>query len=223
MTEWNKYFRMMVRKKWLVIFITLLSIILPSYISFFMIKPQYEASTKIFCLINSRDQNNSITYDNLMAAQLFIKNYNELIKSRAVTSEVIKNLKLTDMTEDDLVKRISVDLLPNSSMMVITAKYGDPDTAVAIANEVSEVFILKAAEILMTNNVSIVDRAIPNDKPVYPKPFMFIGFGFLSGIMLSLALVLVLAYFDDVIGNSEEVEKKTGLHVVGVIPDMKVR
>ncbi len=223
MTDWKKYYRMIVRKKWIIILITVSFVSLASYVSLYMIVPQYQASTRLFVLINGRNSSNEITYEQLMSGQLFLKNYNELIMSRAVTSEVIKNLNLTGITDEELADRITVDLLPDSSMMLISVQHESPRTVVEIANEVSNVFIQKATEILMTSNVSLVDKAISTEKPVYPRPVLIIGFSLVAGIMLSLGLILVLVYLDDTIGHPEEVEKKTGIQVIGIIPDMKIR
>lgn len=222
MTDWNKYFRMIVKKSWLIILITVVFVLIASYVSFFMIKPRYEASTRLIVLINSKDYN-GVTYEDLLAGQLLVKNYKELIKSRAVTSEVIRKVQLTDMTDDDLAKSINVELEPDSSMIRILVQHENPAVVANIVNEVSTVFIQKASELLKINNIILVDKAIIPEKPVYSRAILIIGFSFLAGIFLSLGLVLTIAFFDDTLGNYEEVELKTGLPVIGIIPDMRIR
>ena len=223
MTNWNAYFRMIKKKFWIVILITVLFVSLASYISLFMIKPQYKASAKFFVLINSRNDATQISYDDIMASMVLVKNYKEMIRSRSITSEIIKNLQLSEVTDEELANRIDVELIPDSSMLNIVVQYENQKLVYDIANELSYVFIQKTAELLKMNNISLVDKAIVTEKPVYPRPLLVISLSFLFGVVLSLGIILVFVYFDDTVGMPEEIEKKTGMRVVGIVPDMKIR
>lgn len=69
-----------------------------------------------------------------------------------------------------------------------------------------------------TNNVSVVDKA---DVPLFPfRPDVMRGAmtGLLLGLMAGLALAFVIEYMDDSIKFPDEVERFTGLPLVGVIP-----
>lgn len=74
-----------------------------------------------------------------------------------------------------------------------------------------------------TNNVSIVDKA---DVPLFPfKPDLLrnVLIGLVLGMMAGLALAFVLEYMDDSIKFSDEVERFTGLALLGIIPKVKTR
>jgi capsular exopolysaccharide synthesis family protein len=69
-----------------------------------------------------------------------------------------------------------------------------------------------------TNNVSVVDKA---DVPLFPfRPDVMRGAltGLLLGLMAGLALAFVIEYMDDSIKFPDEVERFTGLPLIGVIP-----
>ena len=69
-----------------------------------------------------------------------------------------------------------------------------------------------------TNNVSVVDKA---DIPLFPfRPDVFRGAmtGLLLGLMAGLALAFVIEYMDDSIKLPDEVERFTGMPLIGVIP-----
>jgi len=73
-----------------------------------------------------------------------------------------------------------------------------------------------------TNNVSVVDKA---DTPLFPfRPDVFRGAmtGILLGLMAGLALAFVVEYMDDSIKFPDEVERFTGLPLIGVIPKVNV-
>lgn len=226
MTDWYKFIKIFLKKIWIVIIIITIFVSLSAYISFVKIKPEYQASTRLFVLITSHDDANDvnqISYEDLMASQVLVKNYKELIKNRSVTSEVIQKLQLYGVSDDELAEKIDVELIPDSSMLSISVQYDDPGLVADIANELSIVLIQKTSELFKMNNVSMVDNAVVTEEPVFPRPFLVISFGFMAGIILSMGLILVLVYYDDTIDSLEEVEKKTGLRLVGIVPDIKIR
>lgn len=224
MTDWHKFLRIFLKKIWIVIMIITIFVSLAS-ISLFKIKPEYQANTRLFVLINSRENIdvNQISYEDLMASQVLVKNYKELIKNRSVTSEVIQKLQLNGVTDDELAEKIDVELIPDSSMLGISVQYENQELVADIANELSMALIQRTSELFNMKNVSMVDKAVVTEKPVYPRPFLVVSFGFLAGIVLSMGLVLVLVYYDDTVDKLEEVEKKTGLRMIGIVPDIKIR
>lgn len=71
---------------------------------------------------------------------------------------------------------------------------------------------------LNTNNIAVVDKA---QTPLYPfRPDVMRGVltGLLLGLMAGLALAFVIEYMDDSIKFPDEVERFTGLPLIGVIP-----
>lgn len=224
MTDWKAYFKMLKKKLWLVMLITLIFTAGTAYYAMYRIEPLYEANTKLFVLTYQPRENNRLYYDDLMASQALVTNYQELIKSRAITSEVIKKLKITDLSNKELVGNIDAELIPNTSMLSVTVRHENPDLVAAIANELCTVFIEKLNTLTKTDNISMVDKPTVSSQPVFPQTKLFIAFGFLIGFMLSLGLILILVFFNDTIGSLEQIENKTGLRVIAVIPDInKVR
>jgi polysaccharide biosynthesis transport protein len=74
-----------------------------------------------------------------------------------------------------------------------------------------------------TNNLSVVDKA---DVPLFPyRPDINRGMmlGLLLGLMAGLALAFVLEYMDDSIKFPDEVERFTGLALLGVVPQVNTR
>ncbi|WP_368294243.1 YveK family protein [Dehalobacter sp. TBBPA1] len=223
MTNWNKFFRILWKKKIIVLLIPVLLSLISAYVSLDIMQPKYEASTKLFVLYNSHGGDpHMMTYDDLLASQILATNYKEVIKSNSVTSEVIRRLHLQE-TNEEIADSIDVTVIPDSSSIRISVRHRDAYLVGKIANEVSSVFVLKASELLGINNITIVDKAVVSEKPVYPNPILLISLSFLAGAVLSFSFVLFIAFIDDAVGNTEEIEKKTGLPVVGIIPNMKIK
>ena len=72
-----------------------------------------------------------------------------------------------------------------------------------------------------TNNISIIDKAgIPYNKHK-PKLRNNIAFGLLLGLMLGMGTAFLREFMDDTLKGSDELEKATGLPVLGLLPNIK--
>ncbi|MFY2763007.1 GumC family protein [Arenimonas sp. MALMAid1274] len=71
-----------------------------------------------------------------------------------------------------------------------------------------------------TNNISIVDRA-ENAARFKPNMLRNLLMGLVAGLALGVLLALVFEFLDDTLKNPEDVEKRLGLSVLGVIPLLK--
>lgn len=72
-----------------------------------------------------------------------------------------------------------------------------------------------------TQNARIVDLARPVKDPVSPRVALNLGLGFIGGIGLGLAFAFFVAYIDDRVKSSFDIEGVVGLPLVGVIPEIK--
>jgi len=85
----------------------------------------------------------------------------------------------------------------------------------AITKTMNEVAI--SAE-LLTNNVTILDRAVPATFPFKPSKRLNVFLGALIGGFLGLAVVFFLDYLDNTLRSPEDIEKYLGLTTIAVVP-----
>lgn len=84
------------KKRWkLIALITIAATLVSAILSFFVIKPQYEAKTKLFIGKQETSQN-AANYDNndIMMYQKLMKTYAELAKTSDLVTKAVKNAKL---------------------------------------------------------------------------------------------------------------------------------
>jgi polysaccharide biosynthesis transport protein len=72
-----------------------------------------------------------------------------------------------------------------------------------------------------TNNVSIVDQATLPLFPRSPNLFLNLAIALAAGLLLGVLAALGLDYLDDSFKSPEDIERETGLSVMGVIPKPK--
>ncbi len=74
-----------------------------------------------------------------------------------------------------------------------------------------------------SQNARVVDRASPSQESDYvsPKIPLNLGLGFVGGIGLGLAVAFFVAFIDDRVKSSFDIEAVVGLPLIGIIPQIK--
>jgi capsular exopolysaccharide synthesis family protein len=74
---------------------------------------------------------------------------------------------------------------------------------------------------LMSNNIAVLDEAVPPLYPIKPRKRVNLMIGAMFGMFLGLGVVFFLDYLDNTIRTPEDVEKYLGLTAIGVVPKMQ--
>lgn len=210
------------KKRWLIILaIPLIAALTSGIVSFFILKPVYQASTTLIvgkkAADNSQQANQLLDYNVLLANQQLAKTYGTIAKSRTVEEDVINDLKLT-VTPEQLDPNVSVDPVKNTEILQISVNDNDPKLAAEIANTMAKKFSDSVIQIKKVDSVSIIDPAVTPDKPVKPKKALNVLIAFVVGLMAAVGLAFLLEYLDNTIKSTQDVEDILGLPVLGVIP-----
>ena len=208
-----------------IVLITLVTIAIGVVYSYFFIVPEYKASTTLVLVQSSATVEQSgqgITQTDLTLNSKLVSTYSEIMKSKAVLSQVVDSIGKEEVTESTIRNNISVQAVKSTELIEITVKNLDPNTASLIANKIAEVFSEKIVEIYNISNIYVLDRAEPNENPSninHTKDLIIFAF---IGIAISVAFVLVLNMLDTTIKTEQDVENSTGLLVLSSIPNYEV-
>ena len=71
------------------------------------------------------------------------------------------------------------------------------------------------------NNISIVDPAEVPQKPVWPLPLFNLMIGLVAGAFLGMLVAFLRERLDDTVRTPDEVERRLGLPLVGLVPLVK--
>ncbi|WP_100665814.1 YveK family protein [Leuconostoc citreum] len=125
------------------------------------------------------------------------------------------------LSVDELKSMVTISSQQNSQVFSINVKSKDPKLAADVANEVADVFRDKIGGFMKINNVSIIDSAKANKKPVSPntKLFTLAGLVVLGGLTFLYMLIKELS--DTTIKSPDEVSQLFGMTNLGVIGHIK--
>ncbi|ERK32234.1 YveK family protein [Clostridium intestinale] len=208
------------KKRWLLILsVTLTCVFVSAIVSFFLIKPTYQASISVVIGGNKEESssNTNQTYNDVMMYQKLVKTYSEFVKTRSVTEDAIDKLNL-DMTPGALLGMISVAPKGDTEFLTITVKSKDAYEARDIANQVAKSLKAITKDIKKVDNVQLVDDALLPSGPVSPKPLLNIAIALILGLFVSVGIVFLIEYLDNTVKDTDELEKLLEVPVLGAIP-----
>ncbi|CDM67932.1 capsule chain length determinant protein [Clostridium bornimense] len=184
-------------------------------LSFFVIKPKYEVSTKIF--VGKAEQEEKYNNSDVQMYQQLIKTYSETIKTKDLVGNAIKNVN-TMKTTGQVLANITVTPIANTQILQIKYKDDNSKEAKEILSAVTNEFINTSKTLVANGNVKIIESVEEPRVPVTPKKFLNISMGIVIGLLAGLGISILLETMDRTFKDREEIEKIIGIPVLGVIP-----
>ena len=208
-------FHVLLNKFWIILLAGIIAALAFVGGTILFITPQYQSTTKMYVL--SKQDNNTITQQDMQTSLSLTKDYAELIKSRIVTEGVIAQLNL-DLTHEQLLGKVSVDSATDTRILSITVTDPDPYEACKIANAIRDVAANHIKNVMDIDAVNVVETANIPDQKSSPNISKNGVIGGLLGVLLSVAIILIAYISNDTIKTQEDVERYLGLSMLGTIP-----
>ncbi|MGM9914617.1 MAG: YveK family protein [Lactobacillus crispatus] len=149
------------------------------------------------------------------------ENGNRRLVRKARPAVVERSGKSYSVSAAELAKNISVNTQQQSQVFAISATADTPDKAKVEANAVAEVFRDQIPSIMNVNNVTIVARAT-NGNQSSPNVKLFTIAGFVIGLVLSFAVVLIREMSDTIVKDESFLTDTLGLTDLGQVSHFRV-
>lgn len=153
---------------WLIMLAGLMAII-AAYIISLRTTPVYQASTRL--LVSAPSSLGGIDASFMVTTQSMMSTYSQMLLDRPVLQGVIDQLQL-QITPEALKRSITVDVVTNTQLMIITVKNTDPALAADLANGMASVFIDRIRQLQserfaasrdgLSNQISDMEEQITN-------------------------------------------------------------
>ena len=212
------------KKRWVMILsVTLLFTLVAGIMSFFVIKPKYEAGVKVFIGkeetkkgVPSYDSNDIAMYQKLM------KTYGEILKTKDLTRVALKNINQEDTQGNVSRVQAGLTVSPSADTQIMEVKYitTDKSELIPVLNAITDVFVVESQELIPNGNVQIIEKAEVPISPISPNKMFNVIIGFIIGMMVSVGITFILEYLDNTVRSKDELEKLLDIPVIGSIPNM---
>ncbi|MCO8241371.1 Wzz/FepE/Etk N-terminal domain-containing protein [Streptococcus suis] len=205
------------RKKIFILLLGLLGAGLAFAYSSFLVTPQYDSTTRIYVVGQHAEAGAGLTNQDLQAGSYLVKDYQEIILSQDVLTQVATELNLNGK----LKEKVSVSIPVDTRIVSISVRDADPNEAARIANSLRTFASQKIIEVTKVSDVTTLEEAVPAEEPSTPNTKRNILLGLLAGSILATGLVLVMEILDDRVKRPQDIEEVMGLTLLGVVPDSK--
>lgn len=207
------------KKRWkLIVIITLCSTLLSGIVSFFVLKPKYEASTKVF-IGKEEGAEQGYNQSEVIMYQKLMKTYSEAIKTKDLVGRALESVD-TELGVKEVLGNLTVTNIPDTQILQVKFLGGDPEEGRNIVQAVTEEFISTSKQLVANGNVRIIEEVIIPEKPVSPNKKMNIAIAFLLGLMVSVGICFLMEFLDNTFKSKEQLEKTLDLPVLGTIPNL---
>ena len=184
----------------------------------YALTPKYQASINM--IVNARqDTTTTFTSDNFNSAKNLISTYAVIIKSNTVLNEVIDTLEL-DMTYGQLYSMVSVTDVDSTQIMKVTVTDTDAKRAGEIVQTIADIVPDVLVEKVEAGSCKTVSDVAINPNKVFPQTKKYVVMAGLLGAVVVCAILVLAHLLHDTVVDDEDVQKKLGLPVLGLIPEV---
>lgn len=206
------------KSKWQMIVIIMLSTtIIAAAASFFLIKPKYEASTKLFI---GKEANSQSSYNSsdVQMYQNILKTYVDIIQTDDLITKALKDADI-NKTSDEVKASLTVQPVLNTQIIKLSYISTDKNECKAVVENIANEFVTESKSLISNANVQIIDTVKLPQYPISPNKKLNILIGAIIGLIVGVGIVLVQGFLDNTFKDKEQVEEILNLPVIGTIPN----
>lgn len=211
----TRLFFALIKRIWLILIIAVVSACGAATYTHFRIEPTYTSTSSMVVL--TKETTLTSLADLQLGSQL-TKDYTVLITSRPVLETVIDNLGI-EMSYKTLKQQIAIQNPEDTRILYISVTTNDARQAKAIVDELASVSALFIGDTLEITPPKIIEEGEVAAVKTGPNLTKNTILGFLGGMVLICAVIIILELLNDSIRSEEDVEKYLGLPVLAVVPN----
>ncbi|AOR24756.1 YveK family protein [Clostridium taeniosporum] len=208
------------KKRWkMILSITIIATVFSAIMSFFVISPKYEASTKLFIGKESNEtQVQNYNSSDVQMYQKLLKTYAEVIQTNDLVEKAIQSEDLS-LKSEKILNDLKVTPRADTQILEISYVNTDKNISKEVVSSITNQFMKSSTDLIPNGNVKVIEEVRTPEKPVSPNKKLNIAIAFLLGLMISVGLSFLIEFMDNTFKTKEQVESILDLPVIGVIPD----
>ncbi len=214
--EFRDYFRILTRRGWIVVLVCIITAL--SAVLFSKLQPVvYRSSAKLQVIPARYD------YGLTLATDRLLRQFALQIQTSDMAWKVINDLKL-DITPEKFLEKVVVSPVPEDFLIQIDVDDADPAQAQAIADKLAQAYVTyhleQSLDVDRQDRIEIqILEGAKYGWVHWPRTRTLAMAGGILGILVGGIIVFILEWLEsDIIRTPEDVERFTGLVVLGSIP-----
>lgn len=211
----RELFKVLKKNILLVLVISVLCAAIGLVSSMFLINKKYSSEATIYITPKVTEQG-TIDYNSIQTNSRMVNNYMEILKGETILAKVADQVGMESCAE--VLNTLTVSNPENTELISVSSETTDPELSQQIVSLVISTFTEDMMDILNLNNVTIINDAKVNEKPVSPSVPRYTILGFAVGMVISCGYVFITFLFDKRLRTREEAENFLGVPVLATVP-----
>ena len=197
----------------------ILGAIIAGGITKFLITPKYTATSTMYMV--SASTNSVVDVSDLNIGRALSSDYVEIMQTRTIVEEVIKELGL-DYSYGQVLRMMNLSVVDDTRIVKIKVTCANPEEAMDIANCLAEKTKDQIPDLMDAPEPNIVEKAVLPTAKSSPSLTKNVLIGAMLLTIVVLGILTFLFITDDTLKTADDVEKVFGIIPLSVIPEGKI-
>lgn len=213
--------QILLKRKWIIIIVTLLSVLFATMMSVFFTKAVYESRSSVIIAKEGATvfYDDKYTYNDIIMYQNLVKTYSEIAKSNSVLKKTQEGIKA--YSTKGISNLITVIPKANTQILELKVKGDTPIIVANIAKELVRNFIIEAKRVLPAGNIEVLDEPEIPSGPISSNRNRKIAIAFFLGLMGSVVVAFLLEYTDQTVRTEEDIKRCLDIPILSSIPNQQ--
>lgn len=185
------------------------------------VEPKYQSRGKLYVSSSSQtaaaSAGNIIAYNDVLTSQKLVNTYIEILRSDSFLQTVSEDIG-AKYTYSQIGSMLSMSSVNETELLEITVTCPDPYYAYRIASSIIKNSADEIERVVDGGSVRIIDNATTPTNPSSPNVYKNVAIGAALGLVLSAAAVFVLELLNTNVKQTDDMQEKYGIPVIGEIP-----
>ena len=219
----QRLFKALLNKSWLIGVVAVVCAVVTFLGTFFFVTPKYQSDVLFYVNNNSitaGDLDLSITSSDISAAQSLVDTYIVILNTRDLLNDVIDYAGV-DRTYSEIKSMIEAESVNGTEIFQVVVTSEDPVEAEKIADAIAYILPKRITTIIENTNTKVADSAVRATAPSSPSYTKDTLIGFLVGLVIMAALIILHELVDTTIRTEEDIAQICKHPVLVAVPDME--
>ena len=219
----QRLFGALVSKAWLIGLVAVVCAMAVFLGTLFFVTPEYQSSAKFYVNNSSLslgEASLSISSADISASRGLVKTYIVILNTRDVINDVIDYAGVK-RSYGQVRGMISASAVNSTEIFEVVVTSPDPQEAEKIANAIAYILPKRISSVIEGTSAKVVESAVLPTKPSSPDYTKNAAIGFVAGLVLTAALILLRELMDITIHTEEDINRTCKHPVLAAVPDMQ--
>ncbi len=191
-------------------------VLLFNFYYFFLTKPMYKSTAKLY-IINKASDFNQLTTTDLSVSTYLTRDFAEILMDEVILSEVAQDLS-NKYTASEVKSFLNIYPAENTRIIEIIVLSPVAEDSKQIADSVCRISQDKLVEIMGLDRVKIIRNGNLPKKPSLPNGSRDFWNSIIFSLIISVATAFIILIADNKIASCEDVEEFLGVNILTTIP-----